>query len=41
MLPIFFLLDLVLSGMIETLDFSMDYINVGFTTEMSFVFKLE
>lgn len=30
-----------LAGMIETLDFSMDYINVGYTTSMAFSFKLD
>lgn len=34
-------LNMVMGGQIETLDYSIDYINVGSTTQLTFVFKLQ
>lgn len=32
---------IVRAGQIDTLDYSMDYINVGYTTQLKFVFRLQ
>jgi hypothetical protein len=35
------LVSLANCGMIETLDYSIDYLNVGYTSRLTFIFRLE